>query len=339
MSRKVSVLFVDDEPNILKAVRRHVRRFRDVWDIHFAFGGVDAVKVITRETVDIVVTDMRMPEVDGSKLLEFISEHHPEMIRIVLSGEAKLDEIYRIVGRSHRFLAKPCSPDAIVSVISAVVDAQLHDQLENGVFKLSMLDDLSTSPVVFKEFQAILDSDEPDLGALTEVVRKDPSLSLRVLQMANSAYFKSALKTCSTRKAVAHIGIDRLRDLYAVGRLGQETRTAPEDVSRAEEAHWLARACRNHCEELTDDPDMLSAAYVAGLSLRCGAVDPSGTLSQIAKRAAFLSVLLGLPETLNGALRRLGEGKANVPFEQWPRLVSEAFAPTGLYGIEGEAAA
>ena len=117
MTRKVSVLFVDDEPNILRAVRRHGRHYRDQWDLHFAYGGVDAVKVITRETIDIIVTDMRMPEVDGSKLLEWISEHQPQIVRIVLSGEAKLEEIYRIVGRSHRFLAKPCSPEVILSVI------------------------------------------------------------------------------------------------------------------------------------------------------------------------------------------------------------------------------
>lgn len=339
MSRKVSVLFVDDEPNILKAVRRHVRRYRDQWDMHFAFGGVDAVKVITRETIDIVVTDMRMPEVDGSQLLEFISDHHPEMIRIVLSGEAKLDEIYRIVGRSHRFLAKPCAPDAIVSVITDVVDAQLRDQLENGEFNLSMLDNLGTCESVFEKWQAEADREDPDIEALTEIIRKDPSLSLRVLQLANSAYFKSALKTCSVRKAVSHIGIDRLRELFRSGRLGQESKSSAENGALAEEAFWLARACRNHCSTLTEEKDTLSAAYVAGLCLRCGAVDTTGSLSQIARRAAFLTVLLGLPDTLNDALRRLGASNANVPFEQWPRLVAEAFSPTGLYGIEGEVAA
>jgi CheY-like chemotaxis protein len=58
--------------------------------VHFAYGGVDAVKVITRENIDIIVTDMRMPEVDGPKLLEWISEHHPKIIRVVLSGGSEV---------------------------------------------------------------------------------------------------------------------------------------------------------------------------------------------------------------------------------------------------------
>lgn len=324
MSRKVSILFVDDEPNILRAVRRHVYSYRDRWDMHFAYGGVDAVKVITRETVDIIITDMRMPEVDGSRLLEWISEHHPQIIRIVLSGEAKLDEIYRIVGRSHRFLAKPCSPGAIISVIKDVVDARLHDQLENGTIELSMLDRLNTPSSLSNELQLALQADAPSCEEVAAIARKDPSLTLRLLQLSNSAYFKDPFPTCSVRKAVAYVGVDRLRDLIEVGRLGQESRGQDREGFGPEEAYWLARASQNHCSSLTNDADAISAAYVLGMGLRSGAVEPSGTLGQVAKRAAYLMVLLGLPEILGASLMHLAASNASAPFEQWPRLIGDA---------------
>jgi len=339
MSRKVSVLFVDDEPNILRAVRRQVRHYRNEWDLHFAYGGVDAVKAITRETIDIVVTDMRMPEVDGSKLLEWISGHQPQIIRIVLSGEAKLDEIYRIVGRSHRFLAKPCPPEAIISVIKDVVDAQLHDQLENGVFELSMLDKLATPSNTFDDLQSALDSDEPALEDVAQIISRDPSLSLRLLQLSNSAYFKQPISTCNMRRAVSHLGIDRLRALLAAGRLGQDTRAGVENDSSTEEALWLARACHKSCTEFTEDPDALAAAYLLGLSLRCGAVDASGTLAQVAKRAAFLTVLFGLPHILQKSLLGLATSNASAPFEQWPSLIANAIYEQGNSVTGSEAAA
>ncbi|KZM51383.1 response regulator [Labrenzia sp. OB1] len=339
MSRKVSILFVDDEPNILRAVRRQVRHYRDQWDMHFANGGVEAVKVITLENIDIVVTDMRMPEVDGSKLLEWISSHHPTIIRIVLSGEAKLEEIYRIVGRSHRFLAKPCSPEAILSVLCDIVDAQLHDNLENGSFELSMLDKLGTPAKTFEELRCALNADEPNIEHVHQIVGSDPSLSLRVLQLSNSAYFKKPVSTCCVRRAVANLGIDRLRDLMDVARLGQDSRAPIESELATEEAFWLARACRNQCAESTNDPEALAAAYLLGLALRCGAVDTTGSLAQVAKRAAFLTVLFGLPQVLHVSLLGLASTNAAAPFEQWPRLIANAIIEFGNQTNNNEAAA
>ncbi|MEO9526379.1 response regulator [Roseibium sp.] len=337
MTRKVSVLFVDDEPNILSAVRRHVRRYRDEWDLHFAQGGVEAVRVITCETVDIIVTDMKMPEVDGTRLLEWISEHHPKIIRFVLSGEAKPDEIYRIVGRSHRFLAKPCSPEAIVAGIRDVVDAQLHDQLENGAVEMSMLDRLGTPPGIVTELQAHLEQEEPCLDRIADIVRKDPSLSLRMLQLCNSAYFKQPFPTCSIRKAVSHVGADRLRELLEAGRLGQQSRANSGENAAVTEAHCLARATMDACAELTQKPDSLSAAYVVGLGLRCSAVDASGTLAQAALRAAFLTVLLGLPEILKKTLLGLAETNAQAPQEHWPKLIAGAIAAQEFQTLSSEA--
>ncbi|WP_306149371.1 MULTISPECIES: HDOD domain-containing protein [unclassified Roseibium] len=339
MTRKVSILFVDDEPNILRAVRRHVRHFRDQWDVHFAYGGVDAVKVITRENIDIIVTDMRMPEVDGPKLLEWISEHHPKIIRVVLSGEAKLEEIYRIVGRSHRFLAKPCSPESIIAVLFSIVDAQLHDQLENGVFELSMLDKLGTPASTFQALRVALDAEEADIAIVQQIVGRDPSLSLRVLQLSNSAYFKQPISTCNVKQAVNNLGVDRLRDLAAAGRLGQDSRASAEAQQSSDEAYWLARACRNQCAELSKDHDHLAAAYILGLMVRCGAVDASGTLAQVAKRAAFLTVLLGLPQVLHDTLIELATSNAAAPFEKWPRLIANAIYESEIKPSKNEVAA
>ncbi|GAB4522593.1 MAG: response regulator [Roseibium sp.] len=339
MSRKVSILFVDDEPNILRAVRRHVRRYRDEWDLHFAHGGVDAVRVITCENVDIVVTDMKMPEVDGCRLLEWISEHHPRIIRFVLSGEAKPDEISRIVGRSHRFLAKPCTPEAIVSGIRDVVDTQLLDQLENGVFETSMLDSLGTPKCIIEELRDLLELEEPSLDRVADVVRRDPSLSLRMLQLCNSAYFKRPVSTCSVRRAVTHVGADRLRDLLEAGRLGQQSRSGTSDARAASDAHRLAKASQERCVALTDSPEAHSAAYVIGLALRCNAIDASGTLAQSALRAAYMCVLLGLPDVLRQSLLELAATGARTSPENWPDLIAQAVTDKGVDATGCEAAA
>ena len=138
---------------------------------------------------------------------------------------------------------------------------------------------------------------------------------------------------------MSHIGIERLRDLFDAGRLGQVTRMPAESDHSVAEAYWLARASRNRCSEFTEDTEALAAAYLLGMALRCGAVEPTGTLAQVAKRAAFLTVLLGLPPVLQRSLSVLAMSNATAPFEQWPRLIANAIYEQGNQTPNNEAAA
>ena len=67
MVRKL--LFVDDEPKVLEGLRRMLRPLRDEWDMAFARGGPEALQLLGRDAFDVVVTDMRMPDMDGAELL------------------------------------------------------------------------------------------------------------------------------------------------------------------------------------------------------------------------------------------------------------------------------
>ncbi len=85
---KPRVLFVDDEPNIIHSLKRFTRRKRDDWNLLFASGGEQACKIIELEEIDVLVTDMRMPGVDGADVLDFVSSKSPGTLRVILSGEA-----------------------------------------------------------------------------------------------------------------------------------------------------------------------------------------------------------------------------------------------------------
>jgi hypothetical protein len=121
--------------------------------------------------------------------------------------------------------------------------------------------------------------------------------------------------------------------------LGQDSRASAEAQQSSDEAYWLARACRSQCAELSKDHDHLAAAYILGLMVRCGAVDASGTLAQVAKRAAFLTVLLGLPQVLHDTLIELATSNAAAPFEQWPRLIANAIYESEIKPSKNEVAA
>jgi DNA-binding NtrC family response regulator len=111
------VLFVDDERSVLVALERMLRPHRDRWNMTFVEGGVEALAHLERRPVDVVVTDMRMPGMDGSALLEIVRELHPDTVRIVLSGELEADGAVRIADLAHHRLHKPCDPAAIVGAL------------------------------------------------------------------------------------------------------------------------------------------------------------------------------------------------------------------------------
>src|ERR1017187_10837442 len=105
------VLFVDDEPRILEGLQRMLRPQRHEWEMAFAPGGEAALALMEASPFDVIVSDMRMPVIDGATLLCRVRDLHPQVVRIVLSGHTELSTALRVVPVAHQFLAKPCDAD------------------------------------------------------------------------------------------------------------------------------------------------------------------------------------------------------------------------------------
>lgn len=112
-----TILLVDDEPMILDAMTRALRR--EPYVVLRASCGSEALEIVNRMHVDVVLTDERMPEMCGSELLSRIRESHPDVVRILMSGAASLAEAAQAIGRGgiYRFLNKPVGPDVVVKTI------------------------------------------------------------------------------------------------------------------------------------------------------------------------------------------------------------------------------
>ena len=116
---RTRILVVDDEPAILASLGNLLRKDRYRWDLVFAHGGVQALRELAASVFDIVISDMRMPEVDGAELLEAVKLRSPRTIRIMLSGHAESDDALRALPLVHEFLAKPCGIKTLRGVIES----------------------------------------------------------------------------------------------------------------------------------------------------------------------------------------------------------------------------
>ena len=114
---KKHVLFVDDEPNVLQGLRRMLRPLREQWEMTFVGSGPEALVNMEKYPVDVVVSDMRMPGMDGAHLLTEVMHRYPAASRIILSGQVSQETVHRALRSTHAYLAKPCAPQLLMATI------------------------------------------------------------------------------------------------------------------------------------------------------------------------------------------------------------------------------
>jgi putative nucleotidyltransferase with HDIG domain len=120
--RTVPVLMVDDDPKVLEA---HRRTLRPRFDLHTAVGGNAALEAMeTRGPFTVVVSDFKMPDMDGISLLARVAELYPDTVRMILTGYADMDTAIRAVntGAIFRFMTKPSTPDDLTMAVSAGIE-------------------------------------------------------------------------------------------------------------------------------------------------------------------------------------------------------------------------
>lgn len=207
-----ALLFVDDEPGVLQGLRRTLRNRHGEWDMMFAGSGQEALDIMSRAPVDVLVTDMRMPGIDGAELMHEVAERHPVTVRIVLSGQCDEQSLSRTVGVSHQYLAKPCDAGLLEQKVSRALG--LRRLLATDKFRTALggLRCIPSAPATYvalvNELHAGGYSDR-----LAEIAEQDPALTARLLQVANSAYFGASRDVRTARQAMNFLGFEALRAL------------------------------------------------------------------------------------------------------------------------------
>lgn len=122
----LNILFVDDEPHILQGLKRSFRGQRKEWNMSFALGGAEALQLTDDMHFDAVISDMRMPEVDGAAVLKAVRDKSPDTVRVVLSGYSEMENEIQREGYSHRYLKKPCSSTEIKKALAELLPISDH---------------------------------------------------------------------------------------------------------------------------------------------------------------------------------------------------------------------
>ncbi|MFZ5642936.1 MAG: HDOD domain-containing protein [Bacillota bacterium] len=210
---KKRVLFVDDERNIIEGFRRMTRVMRDSWEVYFAEGGEDALKFLSEHTVDVIVSDMRMPGMTGAELLTIVMERFPSVIRIVLSGHSDQEMILQSVKCAHQYLLKPCTLDALTNAIERTFITRDLLSDESLVKLVTGVKNLPSLPSLYSKLIDVLRSENASLKRVGDIISQDLIMSAKILRIVNSAFFSLPQKITSPHQATAFLGLDVIKSL------------------------------------------------------------------------------------------------------------------------------
>jgi HD-like signal output (HDOD) protein len=210
---KKRILFVDDEAALLAGLRGRLHGQRSAWDMVFVESGAAAIATMEITQFDVIVSDMRMPGMDGAQLLSIVSERWPGVVRIVLSGYAEQDLILRLVPVAHRYLSKPCDAQTLQRVIEDSL--QVQELLASPALR-SLAGRVRTLPLLpdtMRDLRAAMLDEHTTVADVTRIVTSDLVLAAKLLQVANSAFFRLARPIIDIEQAIVYLGFGVIRNL------------------------------------------------------------------------------------------------------------------------------
>ncbi len=207
---KRSILFVDDEKQILNSLRR-VFMGKD-YNLYFALSGEEALEILDSKSVDLIISDMRMPNMDGIKLLSIVKDKYPKVIRMILSGYSDEKQALGVFENNLAisYILKPWDNEKLLEIVDSIFKSEYIAINEDLVQILNDIEKLPLSMKIYNELCGMINEDE-NIDNISRVIEEDPTLTLKILSIVNSAFY--ALKTGSIKQALNYLGLDNIKNL------------------------------------------------------------------------------------------------------------------------------
>lgn len=266
---KKRILFVDDEAKLLEGLQRMLRPMRQEWEMRFVQSGGEALSLLEREPFDVVVSDMRMPGMDGAQLLGEVKRRFPRTVRIILSGHSEKEFVLKSVKTVHQYLSKPCDPETLKSVIRCA--CSLSELLDEGPIKelVSSITSLPSLSSLYFEMLELLRSPDASLQKVGEIISRDMGMTAKILQLVNSAFFGLPRQISNPAQAVTLLGLEVIRTLVLSIHIFEQFDQGRQEGVSLEElwTHSIRTGilAKGIAKEEGQGPSVMDDAFTAGL--------------------------------------------------------------------------
>lgn len=260
------ILFVDDEPELLNSLRARLYKRRGEWDMVFVSSAAAAFEALEQQAADLIVTDIRMPDIDGRELLSVMKARWPKTVRIVLSGYSEQMQLLQLVSLAHQYLSKPCDAQQLENIIERCLRLQnllTGERLRSVVGSIGAL---PAMPKIYAQLQTALSDPDISTAKLADIIAHDPAIATKLLQVANSSFFRLSKPMTRIKDAVAYLGFGSIRNLVLSAEIfakWDSSADLPGLHTEQLQAHALASAAA--CAALAAGTRLADDAWLAGL--------------------------------------------------------------------------
>ena len=183
------------------------------YEVFTAASGVEGLKFLEHTPVDIVVSDLVMPAMNGHEFMTTVAQDHPESMRIVISAHEDQLTVAQCLMFGHRYFSKPFDLKNLAAILKRI--CHLKHQVGSEKLKkiISGLGTLPTPPRIYSRLNEALNSTYSSIEDIGGIVQEDAGLTLKLLQIANSAYFAVSRRVVTPMEAVQIVGLEILRGL------------------------------------------------------------------------------------------------------------------------------
>jgi len=262
----INILFVDDEPAVLEGLENRLRPLRKRWEMRFALGGQQALKEMERLPIDVIVSDMRMPGMDGAQLLDAVRDRYPQVARFILSGQTTEGGAQRLMPVAHQLLMKPCDATSLERAVERVFSLQSRMDHPGVRQAIGMLRNLPALPKLYWDLLREIEKPQSSTVSVAAIIEQDIAMTARILQMANSAFFSSGRNINSVKDAIMMLGILPIKSMLLSLQLcrAMSEICAPRGFSlEAQQAHSLRVA--QLASQMLKDSEQRKTAFSAGM--------------------------------------------------------------------------
>ena len=298
--RTPTILFVDDEEPILQGLRRKLADHDDEWTMLFATGGAEALTVMATRPVDLVVTDMRMPGMDGATLLDEVRQRHPTAGRFVLSGFSEREAVFRTLGPAHQYFVKPCDAEVLARAVARTLEFRRRLNAPELLAVVAGAKTIPALPRALTDLFEELQSANGSVAGAAKIIASDIALTAHVLKLVNSAYFFLPSRITDTLQAVKLLGFDLIRAVATLAGVFDTFRTKGIDlaaVQRLEERSLtIGDVARRIALSERLEPAAVTQCHCAGMLAHVG------SLILFANRPSDMAELRGELDAAGGGI-------------------------------------
>lgn len=262
----IRILFIEDDSVQMSNLRRSLSIMKNEWEMRFCASAEDGLVELADRKFDVVVTDFAMPGMNGIELLSLTQYMYPQIVRVLLSDAGQSGAAVRGAGVAHRILRKPFDPVELAVAIMRTfeLEQRLNDpDLQDAIGRIGVLPSPRGSVLKLND---LFGRDETSIDEVAEVVAADVSMTAKLLQVVNSAYFGLTHHIADVREAIAYLGLDAVRNVTVATELMRSLEGGSALVqSSIDEIHEHSLTVAHIARELMPERSRATDAFVAAM--------------------------------------------------------------------------